>query len=180
MVDKKLPKVLLITSALLMSNPLINEACSSLIPDIDPQTFEVHVALDLRVDLDMNVNIASNFQDNDLSLNPFSSLALIMQSGEYNEAFQRQYGIRDIAIIYQEGTLNVASQYQGGDNNFALVYQKGNGNTAIQHQESSGNIAIIYQLGIGNYAEQYQARSGGYGSVIIQEGNFNRAIVRQY
>lgn len=163
-----------------MSNPLINAAYSSLIPDIDPKTFEVHVALDLQVDLDMNVNIAPNFQENDLSINPFSNLALIIQSGEYNEALQHQYGIRDIAIIYQEGALNVATQYQSGDDNFALVYQKGTGNKAIQSQISSGNIAIIYQLGIGNYAEQYQAGSGGYRSVIIQEGNFNRAIVRQY
>ena len=107
------------------------------------------------------------------------NMALLYQTGSFNQAEIEQIGIRNISIIYQEGLNNFASQLQQGSDNLALIAQRGDGNQAFQEQVSNGNRAIIIQIGSSNYAYQYQGGAGNWRSLIIQEGIGQRAIVYQ-
>jgi|GEM_PF-1440205 minor curlin subunit len=110
---------------------------------------------------------------------PMENVALVYQTGSFNQAEIGQSGTRNLAIIYQEGLSNFASQTQGGNDNLALIAQRGDGNQAFQEQLSNGNRAVIIQVGYSNYAYQYQGGAGNWRSLVIQEGIGHRAIVYQ-
>lgn len=145
--------------------------------DLADQKIEVTVALDFFHEISSEVNL-----NVDPSFSYLFNQAHIYQIGILNVASQYQAGSQNFALIYQEGTSNIATQIQHGIQNKAISVQLGENNFSIQHQISSGNLAIAYQIGIGNYLEQHQGLSGGnnYQSIVIQQGNFNRAFIYQY
>lgn len=152
------------------------------------QKIDVSVSLDLLSEINPDFNI--NINTEDLEKNGFSHFlpsyysnqAYIYQIGTLNTAYQYQTGTLNLALIYQEGRSNIATQIQQGTQNKAISLQIGENNLSFQQQCSSGNLAIAYQIGIGNYIEQHQGLRGGsnHQSIVIQQGNFNRAFVYQY
>lgn len=123
----------------------------------------------------------------------WKSDAFVSQSGNYNTAAQEQTGNLNGARIEQASGSNSALQIQlsGAQNkgtdyspvNKAEIYQLGNdANIAIQTQTNMTNLlpneAIITQNGYGNYASQTQLNGDNYSS-ILQEGNYNNAVVTQ-
>jgi len=145
------------------------------------------LVIDVRVDdipqiSDFEVQIQNLCEDIPLVSEEIQvgNMALLYQTGSFNQAEIEQIGTRNLAIIYQEGWNNFASQLQQGNDNLALIAQRGDGNQAFQEQVSNGNSAIIIQIGSSNYAYQYQGGTGNWRSLIIQEGIGQRAIVYQH
>lgn len=152
------------------------------------QKIDVSVSLDLIHEINPVVNVNINIEDLVREVLPhslssyYSSQAYIYQIGISNVASQYQASPQNFALLYQEGTSNVATQAQQGIQNRAISVQIGENNISFQQQLTSNNLAIAYQIGIGNHVEQYQGIGGGshYQSIVIQQGNFNRAIIYQY
>lgn len=134
-------------------------------------------------------NISTQKQNN----YSWKSDAFVSQSGNYNTATQEQTGDLNGARIEQASGSNTALQIQlsgaqtkGTDYspvNKAEIYQLGNdGNAALQTQTNMTNLlpneAIITQNGYGNNASQTQLNGNNYSS-ILQEGNYNNAVVTQ-
>ncbi len=148
------------------------------------------LVIDVRVDNipqinDLGLQIQNLCEDiplvsEEIQVDLMGNMALLYQTGSFNQAEIEQIGIRNIAIIYQEGLNNFASQLQQGNDNLALIAQRGDGNQALQEQVSNGNSAIIIQIGSSNYASQYQGGTGNWRSLIIQEGIGQRAVVYQH
>lgn len=152
------------------------------------QKIDVSVSLDLAHEINQEPSVYINVEGlaNDLVSHPtplyYSNQAYIYQVGILNVASQYQASSKNFALIYQEGASHMATQVQQGIQNKAVSVQIGKNHFSFQQQLSSNNLAIAYQIGIGNHIEQYQGMAGGshYQSVVIQQGNFNRAIVYQY
>ena len=118
--------------------------------------------------------------------------ATTVQSGNDNDAYQKQKKDNNRALILQQGDNNGAEQRQdlgndGASNNHAFIWQSGDDNrTATQVQNGDNNWAIAIVPGDGNSSNQEQGKSDGSKlavrdlAVVYQAGNHNDADQYQY
>ena len=118
--------------------------------------------------------------------------AVTVQTGDDNDAYQKQKKDNNHALILQKGSNNGAEQRQdlGNDvasNNHAFIWQRGDNNrTASQVQNGDNNWAIAIEPGDGNSSYQEQGKPDGSKlavsdlAVVFQAGDHNAANQHQY
>ncbi len=150
------------------------------------------VALEAYIWQSGDDNEATQYQGPAPDGEPEGLWATIVQSGDHNDAFQKQKKDNNHALILQQGNNNGAVQHQdigndaASDNN-AFIWQSGHNNrTATQVQNGTANLAIAVVPGNYNASNQEQGKPDGTKlaerdlAVVYQDGSRNTANQNQY